>query len=240
MKSFQRELFEKPYPGRTLIVGMTPSGAHYVQVYWIMGRSANSRNRIFETVDDTVKNTAFDPALLEDPSLIIYYPIRQWKGVHIVSNGLQTDTIHEGLQHHRTFEQSLLEWEFEPDAPHYTPRISAILDTGLKRYSLSILKTEDNDPSQCVRKHYSFTTFTKGIGHCIHTYDTERQHVLKPFDGEPFEVPLFDSIRNTADYYWERINAENKISLAVKFIHTQTFAIDFEIRNKHERCRSSL
>lgn len=125
MNSLQSNLFANPYPGRTLIVGMTPSGEHYVQVYWIMGRSANSRNRVFQLDNESVQSIAFDPALMEDPSLIIYYPIRHWDNIHIVSNGDQTDTIYEGLQQRKTFEQSLMLRQFEPDAPHYTPRISA-------------------------------------------------------------------------------------------------------------------
>ncbi|CAM3399509.1 IMP cyclohydrolase [Paenibacillus lupini] len=232
MKTAQTELFDKPYPGRMLITGMTPSGTHYVQVYWIMGRSANSRNRVFEREESSVMNQAFDPAQMEDPSLIIYYPVRHWENMHIVSNGDQTDTIYEGLQHNRTFEQSLVLREFEPDAPHFTPRISVVINTDLKQYALSILKTHDNDPSVCLRHSYSYNNFKRGIGHCIHTYNGEQDGVLKPFEGEPFEVPLFDSINEIADYYWERINKENKISLLVKFIDVSSHDIQFEFRNK--------
>ncbi|GGE02749.1 IMP cyclohydrolase [Paenibacillus nasutitermitis] len=233
MKTVQHYLYDKLYPGRTLIVGMTPSGSHYVQVYWIMGRSANSRNRVFELDGWSVKNKAFDPAKMEDPSLIIYYPIRHWENVHIVTNGDQTDTIYDGLQHSRTFEQSLMLREFEPDAPHYTPRISAVINTELKQYSLSILKTHENDPSVCLRNSYQYSKFKCGIGHCIHTYNSEQNGVLKPFEGDPFEVPLFDSINEIADFYWERINAENKIALLVKFINVSNQNIQFQIRNKH-------
>ncbi|WP_336773877.1 IMP cyclohydrolase [Paenibacillus sp. MMO-58] len=233
MKTIQYDLFENPYPGRTLIVGMTPSGSHYVQVYWIMGRSANSRNRVFEREGANVRNKAFDPSLMEDPSLIIYYPIRHRDKVHIVSNGDQTETIYEGLKDQRSFHESLMLREFEPDAPHFTPRISGIINTELKQYSLSILKTKDNDPSVCIRNMYQYSGFKKGIGHCIHTYSSELDGVLKPFEGEPFEVPLSDSINELADYYWERINSENKIALLVKFIDVQNEDIHLQIRNKN-------
>ncbi|WP_281367618.1 IMP cyclohydrolase [Paenibacillus germinis] len=226
-------MFENPYPGRTLILGMTPSGSHYVQVYWIMGRSTNSRNRIFELDGTNVRNQAFDPAKVEDPSLIIYYPIRHWEDVHIVTNGDQTETIYEGLQNNRTFEQSLMLREFEPDVPHYTPRISGVVNTNTKQYSLSILKTHDNDPSVCLRNSYHFSKFKNGTGHCIHTYESEQNGTLKPFEGEPFEVPLFDSIHEIADFYWKRVNSENKIALLVKFIDIQNCNIQIEIRNKH-------
>lgn len=229
----EEQLFAKPYPGRTLVVGQTPSASHYVQVYWTMGRSVNSRNRVFELEGNHVKNTAFDPALMEDPSLIIYYPIRDWNGMHIVSNGDQTDTLYEGLRRGQTFEQLLKTREFEPDPPHYTPRISAMVDTTSKSYSLSILKSQDNDPSVCLRQFYDYSGFKPGIGHCIHTYHTEENGVLKPFTGEPFEAPLFDSIEGTADYYWDQQNADNKISLLVKFIDVKTQEIQIVVRNKH-------
>lgn len=233
MKTVQHNLFENAYPGRTLIVGMTPSGSHYVQVYWIMGRSTNSRNRVFERDGFSVRNKAFDSALMEDPSLIIYYPIRHWNEVHIVSNGDQTETIYEGLQNYRSIEESLMLRDFEPDAPHFTPRISGVIDTDRKQYSLSIIKTYDNDPSVCLRNIYQYSGFKKGIGHCIHTYKSELRGVLKPFEGEPFEVPLFNSINEITDYYWERINSENKIALLVKFISVQNQEIQVQIRNKH-------
>ncbi|PWW04765.1 IMP cyclohydrolase-like protein [Paenibacillus cellulosilyticus] len=229
----EEQLFAKPYPGRTLIVGQTPSASHYVQVYWTMGRSVNSRNRVFEREGNHIKNTAFDPALMEDPSLIIYYPVRDWNGIHIVSNGDQTDTIYEGVQRGESFQQLLTTREFEPDPPHYTPRISAVIDCGNKSYTLSILKTNDNDPSVCQRQFFDYSGFEPGAGHCLHTYSAEFDGILKPFVGEPFEVPLFDDIEATADFYWERLNSDNKISLLVKFIDVSTQTIQFVIRNKH-------
>ncbi|MCM3781951.1 IMP cyclohydrolase [Neobacillus mesonae] len=233
MKTVQVDLFQKPYPGRTIIVGLTPSGSHYVQVYWIMGRSVNSRNRVFELEGASVKNEAANPALMEDPSLIIYYPIRHWNEVHIVSNGDQTETIYDGLKQQRSFEQSLMLRKFEPDAPHFTPRISGTIDTALKKYQLSVLKTHENDPSICVRNYYNFSGFKNGIGHCIHTYETEEKGVLKPFEGEPFEAPLFNSIDQIANFYWDGINEENKVALLVKFINVENNEIQFQIRNKY-------
>jgi IMP cyclohydrolase len=145
-----------------------------------------------------------------------------------------TESLYEGLQHNRTFEQSLMLRGFEPDSPHFTPRISAVIHADLKQYSLSILKTHDNDPSVCLRNIYHFSKFKNGIGHCIHTYESEQNGVLKPFEGDPFEVLLLDSISQIADFYWERINAENKIALLVKFIDIQSHDIYFQIRNKLE------
>jgi IMP cyclohydrolase len=125
--------------------------------------------------------------------------------------------------------ESLMLREFEPNAPHFTPRISAVINTDIKRYSLSIIKTHDNDPSVCLHNIYQYSKFTSGIGRCIHTYKSEKNGVLKPFEGDPFEVPLFDSISETADYYWNQINSENKIALLVKFVSV----INQDIRNKY-------
>ncbi|NOU88683.1 inosine monophosphate cyclohydrolase [Paenibacillus sp. LMG 31460] len=233
LSSFRNNLFEATYPGRTLIIGMNPSGTHYVQVYWIMGRSSNSRNRIFELEQLHVKNTAYDPAKMEDPSLIIYYPARDIEGYHIISNGDQTDTIFEGLQQSISFEDSLMKREFEPDAPHYTPRISGIIDTSSNTYCLSILKSKQNDPSVCIRNFFHFNAFTKGTGHCIHTYSCEVNGILQSFNGEPLEVPVFDSLDETASFYWDQINDDNKISLLVKFISIQGNNIEFKLINKN-------
>lgn len=237
MKTYEQHLFENSYPGRTIIVGMTPSGSHYVQVYWIMGRSFNSRNRVFERDGWSVRNKAFDPALLEDPSLIIYDPIRHFEQIHIVTNGDQTDTIYEGLQQSLTFEQSLKLREFEPDAPHYTPRISAIIDTDSMQYCLSILKTKDNDPTVCLRSFYHYSRFKNGIGHCMHTYSSSKNGVLQPFEGEPFETPLFDTMEETAAFYWLQIHPENKIAMVVKFIDVKNGKISLLIHNKNESVR---
>lgn len=231
--TFENKLFNSPYPGRTIIIGITPSGTHYVQVYWIMGRSSNSRNRIFELDQHFVRNAAFDPTKMEDPSLIIYYPIKQIDEIHIISNGDQTETIFNGISQELTLANSLRCREFEPDAPHYTPRISGIMDTISNSYCLSILKTRENDPLTCLRNFFHYNTFNKGIGHCIHTYRGEEKGVLRPYVGEPFEVPLFNTLHETANYYWNNINHDNKISLLVKFVCTKDKSVEFKIVNKN-------
>lgn len=233
MASFEQQLFANPYPGRTLAIGMTPSGEHYAQIYWIMGRSGNSRNRVFELDGQSVRNAAYDPAKLEDPSLIIYYPIRVHGEHHIVSNGDQTDTLYDGFAQGLTFEDALKERQYEPDPPHYTPRISGVIDTSERYYSLSILKSNNNDPSMCIRNFYNYSSFTPGIGHCIHTYRSEEQGMLRPFVGEPIEIPIFDSMQETADFYWRSINEANKISLLVKYISVQDLTSQFVIINKN-------
>lgn len=233
--NFEQELFINPYPGRTISIGMTPSGGHYVQMYWIMGRSDNSRNRIFELEGQNVKNAAFDPAKLTDPSLIIYYPIRVSGHRHIVTNGDQTDTLYDGYERGLTFEEALKTRQYEPDPPHYTPRISGVIDTEEKRYSLSILKTNHNDPSVCLRQFFDYGDFKAGVGHCIHTYSAEENGELRPFRGEPMVVPLFDSLQETADFYWQRINESNKISLLVKFISVKDQTVQHVILNKYQK-----
>lgn len=232
--NFEEQLFHNPYPGRTLIIGMTPSGSHYVQVYWIMGRSANSRNRVFELDELHVRTAAYDPDQLEDPSLIIYYPIRDYNGIHIITNGDQTETIVEGFKKGVPFAESLMTREFEPDAPLYTPRISGITDTLSEMYALSILKSDLNDPSICVRNYFYYSAFRKGRGHCIHTYTAEERGIMKSFMGEPFEVPLFDTIHENAEFYWNRLNEENKVSLLVKYISVKENWIQYKIINKNK------
>lgn len=233
MTLFEQQLFANPYPGRTLAIGMTPSGQYYAQIYWIMGRSDNSRNRVFELNGQSVRNAAYDPAKLEDPSLIIYYPIKVCGEQHIVSNGDQTDTLYDGFTQGISFEDALKKRQYEPDPPHYTPRISGVIDTHERRYSVSILKSNNNDPSVCIRNFYHYSSFTPGIGHCIHTYRAEEQGVLRPFLGEPMEVPIFDSIEETAEFYWRNLNEDNKISLVVKFISVQDHSVQYVILNKN-------
>ncbi|MDQ0063585.1 IMP cyclohydrolase [Paenibacillus harenae] len=233
MTNVEQQLFANPYPGRTLTIGMTPSGEHYAQIYWIMGRSDNSRNRVFELDGHSVRNAAYDPSKLEDPSLIIYHPIRVHEEQHIVSNGDQTDTLHDGFAQGLTFEDALKERQYEPDPPHYTPRISGVIDTRARQYSLSILKSNNNDKAVCIRNFYHYSSFTPGIGHCIHTYRSEEHGVLRPFIGEPIEIPIFDSMKETADFYWRSLNEDNKISLLVKYISVQDHTSHFVIINKN-------
>lgn len=231
--TYKKALFSNSYPGRTIIIGMTPKGSDFVQVYWIMGRSLNSRNRIFEIEGDFIRNKAFNPDSLIDPSLIIYYPIRHFQQYHVVSNGDHTETIIEGLKNNVTIENSLFQRQFEPDEPHYTPRISGLIDTESNTYNLSILKSLNHDPSVCIRNTFNYSDFNKGKGHCIHTYDSEENSILKSFNGEPFEVPLYNTIDETAEYFWSQINTENKISLLVKHINVSNNIIQYKLLNKN-------
>jgi IMP cyclohydrolase len=222
------------YPGRGIIVGQTSDLRHFVQIYWIMGRSPNSRNRIFERDNNWIETKAFDPSKLEDPSLIIYYPMKDINGNHIVANGDQTETIYQYLSRNDSFENALRTRSFEPDAPHYTPRISGIIYTtnAVPRYTLSILKSSSNDSSICLRTFFEYSNFKSGIGHCIHTY-TGYEEPLFPFTGEPFEVSIFDDITQNAEYYWNQLDIENRISLVVKFVSAKSGSIQYKITNKN-------
>jgi hypothetical protein len=228
------QLQANAYPGRGIVIGLTPDGTRYTQVYWIMGRSENSRNRIFVREDNGfVRTEAKDPAKLTDPSLIIYYPVRHIGQAHIVTNGDQTDTIYEALKKGETFEQALSTRTYEPDAPNYTPRISGLVDLNDPNaaYKLSILKTNANDPAQTLRQYFHYEQGIAGFGHCIHTYAGDG-NPLPSFSGEPVLMPLFDGLRETADFYWSRLNAENKISLLVKTIDKASGKTDMVIYNK--------
>lgn len=227
-------LQNNPYPGRGIIIGMTPSRDHYVHIYWIMGRSDNSRNRQFEREGSFVRNKAFDEAAIIDPSLIIYYPLKSINQYHIITNGDQTDTIMNGLINHQTFEESLFSREYEPDAPHFTPRISGIIDTEQKNYKLSILKSSYNREEACIRNFFNYSAFIPGTGHCIHTYSKEENGVMRSFVGEPFELPLFDHIDEVKDYYWNLLQEDNKISLLVKFIDSSALTTEISIINKYQ------
>ncbi|MEF3302466.1 IMP cyclohydrolase [Paenibacillus sp. GYB003] len=227
-------LQSNPYPGRGIVIGLTPDGTRYAQVYWIMGRSENSRNRVFiEEANGFVRTEARDPAKLTDPSLIIYYPVRHIGSAHIVTNGDQTDTIYEALQNGGSFEQALTTRTWEPDAPNYTPRISGLVDLSDQAcaYKLSILKTNQNDASQTMRHYFHYEQGITGFGHCVTTYAGDG-NPLPSFQGEPLLLPLFDDIAQTASYYWERLNADNRISLLVKTIDKASGETDMHVINK--------
>lgn len=232
--SNEKGILENKYPGRGIVIGMTPDGNNYVQIYWIMGRSENSRNRIFEIEDSSVKTKAFDAEKLEDPSLIIYYPVRVIDNYHIVGNGDQTDTIYEYKKNGKEFEEALNTREFEPDAPNYTPRITGFVDcNGEKaRYGLSILKSINNDNEFCQRSYFFYDNFIKGYGHCIHTY-SEDGNPIPSFTGEPFIVKLHNDINDNAQYFWNLLNKENRISLLVKYINVNDKKVKFNIINKN-------
>ncbi|KNY25517.1 IMP cyclohydrolase [Pseudobacteroides cellulosolvens] len=220
------------YPGRGIVIGKTPDSKSYVQIYWIMGRSSNSRNRVFVIEGDCVKTKAFDENKMEDPSLIIYYPIKSYLNFHIVGNGDQTDTVFDYIRRGKDFESALNTRDFEPDFPNYTPRISGIVDLNERRYVLSILKTINNAPELAQKNYYNYNKGIDGYGHCIHTY-REDGHPIPSFEGEPFIVKLHDKIEQNANYYWNLLNEDNRISLLIKYIEIESRNVVFKIINKN-------
>ena len=191
MLSLSEELKGNSYPGRGIVIGRSEDGTKAVTAYFIMGRSVNSRNRVFVTESEGIRTEAFDPSKLEDPSLIIYAPVRVLGNRTIVTNGDQTDTIYDGMDKELTFEQSLRCREFEPDGPNYTPRISGVMhiEGGQYDYAMSILKSNNGDPSACNRYTFSYENPANGEGHFIHTYMHD-DNPLPSFEGEP-KIPVF-------------------------------------------------
>ncbi len=226
-------LAAKEYPGRGIILGKSEDN-RAVFAYFIMGRSTNSRNRVFEVSNDDIKTKAFDESLLSDPSLIIYSPVRVLGKKIIVTNGDQTDTIYEYLKNKKTFEDALYTRTFEPDAPNFTPRISGLIDieSGLK-LKLSILKSDEGDESQSLRFFYNYDNPKPGEGFLIHTYK-ENSDPLKSFEGEPIKVSLKGSIDEFCNSLWNSLNTDNKISLAVRYIDMATGKYEQIIKNKLE------
>ena len=226
-------LAAKEYPGRGIILGKSEDN-RAVFAYFIMGRSTNSRNRVFEVSNDDIKTKAFDESLLSDPSLIIYSPVRVLGKKIIVTNGDQTDTIYEYLKDKKTFEDALYTRTFEPDAPNFTPRISGLIDieSGLK-LKLSILKSDEGDDSQALRFFYNYDNPKSGEGFLIHTYK-ENSDPLKSFEGEPVKVSLKGSIDEFCNSLWNSLNDDNKIALAVRYIDMATGKYEQIIKNKLE------
>lgn len=230
------KLEKNAYPGRGIVLGMSPDGNALVQVYWIMGRSENSRNRVFLLDEKTgfVRTKAFDESKLSDPSLIIYYPARHLESCHIITNGDQTDTIFEGIKAGKSFEESLETRQYEPDGPSFTPRISGIFFKTPQPvlYKLSILKSADNsEDAGCIRETFSYEKAVPGLGHFISTYATDG-NPIPSFEGVPQWMPVFDSPEKTLDAYWMALNDANKVSLLVKWIDCKTFAARTLIVNK--------
>lgn len=222
------------YPGRGIVLGRSEDGASAVIAYFIMGRSANSRNRVFVTDGDGIRTQAFDESKMEDPSLIIYAPVRVLDGLTIVTNGDQTDTAYDGLASGLTFEQALRSRTFEPDGPNYTPRISGVmLPSGA--YKLSILKSFNGDPQFCNRYFYEYEGAPAGYGHFIHTYQGDG-NPLPSFEGEPELVSIpANSATELANLLWDSLNEENKVSLFVRYIDLKSQDTDDVIVNKHEQ-----
>ena len=226
-------LAAKEYPGRGIILGKSENN-RAVFAYFIMGRSTNSRNRVFEVSNDDIMTKAFDESRLSDPSLIIYSPVRVLGKKIIVTNGDQTDTIYEYLKDKKTFEDALYTRTFEPDALNFTPRISGLIDieSGLK-LKLSILKSDEGDESQSLRFFYNYDNPKPGEGFLIHTYK-ENSDPLKSFEGEPVKVSLKGSIDEFCNSLWNSLNTDNKISLAVRYIDMATGKYEQIIKNKLE------
>lgn len=235
MKQLSKELCENAYPGRGIVIGKTPDGKKAVTAYFIMGRSENSRNRIFVEEGEGIRTQAFDPSKLIDPSLIIYAPVRVLGNKTIVTNGDQTDTIYEGMDRQLTFEQSLRSREFEPDGPNYTPRISGILHIEGKvfNYAMSILKSNNGNPEACNRYTFAYSNPVAGEGHFIHTY-REDGNPLPSFEGEPKLVEIKGEIDEFAKMLWESLNQENKVSLFVRYIDLETGKYETRIINKNK------
>lgn len=224
-------LRSNPYPGRGIVLGQTPDGKHAVTAYFIMGRSTNSRNRIFVEEPDGIRTEAYDPSKLEDPSLIIYHPVRQFGRGLIVTNGDQTDTIRDYLKKGLPMEQALRTREFEPDGPNWTPRISGLLSPD-GSYKLSILKSADAEGSACVRQTFEYPALP-GVGHFLHTYVTDG-NPIPTFQGEPERVAITGDIDTFAAALWESLNEANKISLFVRFTDLASNTFTQRIYNKHQ------
>ena len=213
-KSLAEELSSTTYPGRGIVIGKTPDGKKAAIAYFIMGRSENSRNRIFVKDGEGIRTEAFDPSKLEDPSLIIYAPVRVLGNKTIVTNGDQTDTIYDLMDKQYTFEQALRTREFEPDAPNYTPRISGVLhfDNGSFNYAMSILKSNNGNPEACNRYTFAYENPVAGEAHFIHTYMGDG-NPLPSFEGEPTLVDVPDNMDDFADLVWNNLNNDNKVTI---------------------------
>ena len=227
-------LSENPYPGRGIVIGKSADGKHAAVAYFIMGRSVNSRNRVFEATEDGIRTKAYDESKLEDPSLIIYHPVRRLGSRLIVTNGDQTDTIRDGLAAGKTFSQSLVTRCFEPDGPNWTPRISGLVNftEGGFDYSMSILKSADAEGSACNRFTYDYEAIN-GLGHFIHTYVTDG-NPIPTFQGEPERVAIGSCPKEFTEMVWNHLNADNKISLYTNWINLETGEETVTIINKHQ------
>ena len=239
MADFEKILRETSYPGRGIMIGRSADGAKAVTAYFIMGRSVNSRNRIFVEEGEGIRTEAFDPSKMEDPSLIIYAPVRVYGNKTIVTNGDQTDTIYEGLDKQYTFEQALRSREFEPDAPNYTPRISGVMhvEKGKYSYAMSILKSDQGDPSSCLRYTFAYENPKAGEGRFISTYKGDG-NPLPSFEGEPKALELDETFTGNIDEFtervWKALNEDNKVSLFVRFIDIATGNYETLIVNKNQ------
>lgn len=234
--TLEKELNSLAYHGRGIVIGKSADGTKAVIAYFIMGRSENSRNRIFVEDGEGIRTQAFDESKMEDPHLIIYAPVRVLGNKTIVTNGDQTDTIYELMDKQMTFEQALRTREFEDDKPNYTPRISGIvhLDNGDMNFAMSILKSADGDGSSCQRYTYAYSNSLNGKGKFIHTYKCDG-NPLPSYEGEPKTVVIPDmDIDTFTSMIWENLNADNKVSLFTRYIDIATGKYESRIINKNK------
>ena len=242
--SLATELNTNSYPGRGIVIGRSEDGKYAVTAYFIMGRSVNSRNRVFVEDGEGIRTQAHDPSKLSDPSLIIYAPVRALGKQTIVTNGDQTDTVYDLMAEGKTFEEALRTREFEPDAPNFTPRISGIMhvEDGNYDFSMSILKSEDGNPDYCLRNTFSYPNCPAGEGRFIHTY-MEDGDPLPSFTGEPRRVRIDDDIDAFTAHLWQGLHGANRISLYVRYTDLQTKKYTDRVINQYEgaceKCRNT-
>ena len=234
-KTIGERIAGNPYVGRGIVTGLSENGRNAVIAYFIMGRSANSRNRVFTLKDGALFTEPYDKTKVKDPSLIIYAAIRSYENKLIVTNGDQTDTIYELMDKQQTFEQALRTREFEPDAPNYTPRISGImhLENGGFNYAMSILKSNNGNPAACNRYTFAYENPVAGEGHFIHTYMGDG-NPLPSFEGEPELISIPDDMDAFTELLWNSLNADNKVSLFVRYIEIETGKYTSKIVNKNQ------
>ncbi len=235
MNALENALSATSYPGRGIVLGKSADGKKAVAAYFIMGRSENSRNRVFVKDGEGIRTQAFDPSKMKDPSLIIYAPVRVLGNKTIVTNGDQTDTIYENMDKQMTFEQSLRCREFEPDAPNFTPRISGIMhvENGDYNFAMSILKSDNGDSASCNRFTYAYNNPKAGAGRFIHTYMGDG-NPLPSFEGEPELVEIKGDIDEFTKKVWDNLNEDNKVSLFVRFIDIESGKYEDRIVNKNK------
>lgn len=235
IKSLAATLSENSYPGRGIVIGRSQDGKYAVTAYFIMGRSVNSRNRVFKEFEQGIRTEAFDISKLSDPSLIIYAPVRVLGDTTIVTNGDQTDTVYDLMAEGKTFEESLRTREFEPDEPNYTPRISGIMNVkdGNYDFAMSILKSQDGNPEYCIRNTFAYPGCPAGEGRFIHTYMGDG-NPLPSFEGEPEKVDITGDIDEFTKLVWDNLNEDNKVSLFVRYIDIATGEYETRIVNKNK------
>ena len=226
-----QELMSNAYPGRGIILGRTPDNKKNVIAYFIMGRSENSRNRVFTETEDGIRTEAFDPSKMVDPSLIIYHPVRLYNGTLVVTNGDQTDTIVDYLKQGKSYFEALRTREFEPDAPNYTPRISGVVKPN-GDYNLSILKSNMGRGDSCLRFFFEYAA-VPGLGHLIHTYKGDGDPIPS-FEGEPVPVEMDGDLDSFTQMIWDSLNEDNKVSLFTRFIDLESGKAESRIINKNK------